>query len=142
MTEPKPPVRKPVILAPGAGRAYPMGRINALFKADGEETESRYSISEWWLEPRTQGPGPHEHDEDDIFYVLEGTMSFKVGEGAWMDAAKGSFIQVPGGTLHDFENRGSERSGVLIFKLEVFEEDMPGIVWWFTENPPKDTETT
>ena len=56
--------RKAVILAPGAGRAYPMGRIAAIFKADGAETESRYSVSEWWLEPHTQGPGAHAHPED------------------------------------------------------------------------------
>jgi hypothetical protein len=50
--KPAEPVQRPaVILAPGAGRAYPMGRINALFKADGEETGNRYSISEWWLDP-------------------------------------------------------------------------------------------
>ena len=36
-----------------------MGRIGAVFKADGEETAGRYSISEWWLEPNTQGPGAH-----------------------------------------------------------------------------------
>lgn len=52
--------RKPIVLAPGAGRAYPMGRIAAVFKADEAETASRYSVSEWWLEPRTQGPGPFE----------------------------------------------------------------------------------
>jgi hypothetical protein len=45
--------RKPVVLAPGEGRAYPMGRISAIFKADEAEAESRYSISEWWLEPHT-----------------------------------------------------------------------------------------
>ena len=48
--------RKAIVLAPGQGRAYPMGRISAVFKADEEETQSRYSVSEWWLEPRTQGP--------------------------------------------------------------------------------------
>jgi mannose-6-phosphate isomerase-like protein (cupin superfamily) len=64
-----------VILGLGEGRSYPMGRIGAVFKADGAETESRYSISEWWLEPHTQGPGAHSHPEDDIFYVIEGTMS-------------------------------------------------------------------
>jgi hypothetical protein len=59
--------RKAVVLAPGQGGAYPMGRISAVFKADEEETQSRYSISEWWLEPRTPGPGPHSHEEDDVF---------------------------------------------------------------------------
>ncbi len=61
------PPRDAVVLGPGEGRAYPMGRISAVFKADGAETVSRYSISEWWLEPHTQGPGAHSHPEDDIF---------------------------------------------------------------------------
>ena len=30
--------RKTIVLAPGQGRAYPMGRISAVFKADEEET--------------------------------------------------------------------------------------------------------
>ena len=56
--------RSPLILRPGEGRAYPMGRISATFKADGAETSNGYSISEWWLEPHTKGPGPHSHPED------------------------------------------------------------------------------
>ena len=59
--------RTPIVLKPGEGRAYPMGRIAALFKADGEETAKGYSISEWWLEPHTQGPGAHSHPADDVF---------------------------------------------------------------------------
>ena len=130
--------RKPVILGPGEGRSYPMGRIAAVFKADESETESRYSISEWWLEPRTQGPGPHSHPEDDIFYVIEGTMSILVGE-EWIHASRGSFILIPGGVTHDFENRGAVRAGVLnVSAPGPFEPDMPSIVQWFTENPPKD----
>jgi mannose-6-phosphate isomerase-like protein (cupin superfamily) len=128
--------RRPIILAPGAGRAYPMGRIAALFKADGAETAQRYSISEWWLEPHTQGPGAHSHEADDVFYVLEGTMSFLLGD-RWIDAAKGSFVLVPGGTTHDFENRGAARAGVLNFSAPgTFEEDMPSIADWFRQHPP------
>ena len=37
--------RQPVILAPGAGRAWPKGRIGAVFKADGDETRNTCSIS-------------------------------------------------------------------------------------------------
>ena len=128
--------REAVFLAPGAGRAYPMGRISALFKADGAETAGRYSISEWWLEPHTQGPGAHAHPEDDVFYVLEGTMSFLVG-GRWVDAPKGSFVLAPAGTTHDFENRGSVRAGVLNFSAPGnFEQHMPGIAEWFNNHPP------
>ena len=113
-----------------------MGRIGAVFKADGDETASRYSISEWWLEPHTQGPGAHAHPEDDVFYVIEGTMSFLVND-AWIDAARGSFVLVPGGATHDFENRSDARAGVLNLSIPGgFEPHMPGIVEWFVEHPP------
>jgi mannose-6-phosphate isomerase-like protein (cupin superfamily) len=130
--------RRPVLLKPGEGRAYPMGRISALFKADGQETARGYSISEWWLEAHTQGPGPHSHDADDVFYVLEGTMSIFVDD-KWIDAPKGAFVLVPGGTTHDFQNRGGVRAGLLNFSAPgTFEEDMPGIAQWFKDNPPGD----
>src|SRR5688572_33303940 len=102
--------RAPIIVAPGKGRAYPMGPVHALFMADGDETRGKYSISEWWLEPYTRGPGAHRHEEDDVFFVIEGTMSFFVG-GTWIDAPKGSLVIAPGGTAHDFENRTANRSG-------------------------------
>lgn len=49
------PLRSPLFLRPGEGRKYPMGRIEALFLADDAETDHRYSISQWWLEPHTKG---------------------------------------------------------------------------------------
>ena len=133
---------KSIVLAPGEGRAYPMGRISALFKADGEETAGRYSISEWWLEPNTQGPGAHAHEKEDcIFYVIEGTMSVLVGE-RWIDAPRGAFVLAPAGVKHDFENRSSRRAGILNLSIPGdFEKDMPAIAQWFTENPPKDARS-
>ena len=126
-----PPDRRPLVLAPGEGRSYPMGRVSALFKADGDETAGRYSISEWWLEPHTPGPGPHSHPEDDTFFVLEGTMSFLVGD-QWTDAPAGSFVLVPGGVTHAFDNRGDTRAGALNLSAPGdFEERMPGIADWF-----------
>lgn len=128
--------RSGVFLLPGEGRKYSMGRMGAQFKADGEETRGRYSISEWWLEPRTSGPGAHSHPEDDVFYVIEGTMDFLIGE-EWIQAPKGSFVLAPGGMTHDFENRGAVRAGALNFSIPGnFEGHMPDIVAWFAANPP------
>lgn len=128
--------RPPVVLGPGEGRRYPMGSIAAVFKADGRETNNQYSISEWWLEPHTKGPGPHTHSEDDVFYVLEGTLSLLVDQ-EWVDAAAGSFVLIPGGTTHDFENRSDVRAGALnVSAPGSFEEHMPGISQWFIEHPP------
>jgi len=128
--------RTAVVLAPGQGRSYAMGGMSAIFKADGKETNEGYSISEWWLEPKTKGPGAHSHAEDDIFYVIEGTMSFLVAD-TWVDAQKGSFVLVPGGVTHDFENRSAARAGVLNFSYPGnFEQHMPSIVDWFRKTPP------
>ena len=128
--------RQAIVLAPGQGRAYRMGGLSALFKADQGETENRYSISEWWLEPNTQGPGAHAHPEDDVFYVLEGVMSFLIN-GEWIDCLPGSFVLAPGGATHDFENRGTLRAGVLnISAPGGFEAHMGRIVDWFAQHPP------
>ena len=130
--------RSPLFLLPEQGRNYPMGRISALFLADNAETDSLYSISQWWLEPHTQGPGAHTHPEDDVFFVIEGTMSFLLGD-RWVDAPRGSFVLAPGGTTHDFENRSDTRAGVLNISVPGdFEASMPGIVRWFAEHPPGD----
>src|SRR5215211_1015270 len=131
MTQQNDSGRTSIVLAPGHGRGYDMGRIQAVFKADGAETAHRYSISEWWLEPSTTGPGAHSHPEDDIFYVIEGTMSIRVDDH-WIDAPKGAFVLIPGGVTHDFENRSAARAGALNFSYPGdFEQHMPGIVEWF-----------
>lgn len=134
-------VREPVRRRPGEGRAYPMGPLRAVFKADGEETRGKYSISEWWLDPYTRGPGAHQHEEDDVFYVIEGTMSFFVG-GKWIDAPKGSLVIAPGGTPHDFENRTGKRAGALNVSVPGdFEPQMEGIAPWFRARKPADART-
>lgn len=115
-----------------------MGRIFSAFLADGTETDGKYSISEWWLDAHTKGPGAHSHEKDDTFYVIEGTMSILLDD-RWIDAPRGSFVLVPGGTTHSFENRSARRAGVLNFSVPGnFESHMPAIVGWFAEHPPED----
>ena len=128
--------RRPVVLAAGEGRRYDMGPIHAVFKSDGDETSGAYSISEWWLEPHTTGPGAHHHPEDDVFYVTEGTMSVLV-EDRWIDAPTGSFVLIPGGITHDFENRSDAPAAMLnVSQPGNFEPEMPAIVDWFHDHPP------
>lgn len=125
--EDKGSVRPPIVIPPDQGRVYAMGRMRAIFKADRDETADGYSVSEWWLEPRTRGPGPHQHPEDHVFYVIAGTLSVCVNSD-WSDAPAGSYIVIPGGSPHDFQNRGSARAGFIAFTAPGgFEEDMPDI---------------
>jgi mannose-6-phosphate isomerase-like protein (cupin superfamily) len=118
-----------IFLRPGAGRHYDAGPMHAVFKADGDETADRYCVSEWWLDAGQPGPGPHSHEaNEELFYVVEGEMSFLAGDD-WIDAPRGSFLRIPAGVTHDFENRGDARAGVLnVFVPGGFEPLMPRIV--------------
>lgn len=124
-----------LILVPGEGRVYNCGTMAAIFKADENETNEKYSVSEWWLEPHCEGSGAHSHENnDEIFYVLEGRVSFLVGE-RWVEADQGTFLRVPAKTIHDFKNNQDVRSGFLnFFTPGGFERDMPSIVKWFEDH--------
>ena len=96
-----------IILPPGIGRAYDLGAMHGVFKADGAETADRYCASEWSVRPGGSGPGPHRHDaNEEVFLVTRGTLWFLVG-AEWVEAPAGTFLRIPAGTTHDFENRGA-----------------------------------
>jgi len=128
--------REGIVLKPGQGRHYAMGGMSAIFKADRAESAGSYNISEWWLEPNTKGPPTHAHPEDDVFFVIEGVMHFLMDE-EWIEAPRGSFVLIPGGVPHSFENRSDARAGALNFGVPAgFEDSMPNLVEWFSRNPP------
>jgi mannose-6-phosphate isomerase-like protein (cupin superfamily) len=125
-----------LIISPGAGRRYSIGDMQAVFKADGPETSSRYSISEWWLESGGKGPGGHSHSDDHIFYVIEGTLTLTFDDRS-TDAENGTYIIIPGGVRHDFENGGSDRCGFISINVPGgFETSVQEIVRHFTEGGP------
>jgi mannose-6-phosphate isomerase-like protein (cupin superfamily) len=133
---------KPIILAPGAGRAYDLGPVRGVFKADGTETEDRYCVSEWSVEPGQRGPGPHDHDaNEELFLVTEGTMSFLV-EDRWIDAPAGTFIRIPAGVTHDFENCSSEpATAVQRIHPRRVRSTLPGVVAAARGKPPRGGST-
>jgi mannose-6-phosphate isomerase-like protein (cupin superfamily) len=117
-------VRKPIVVP---GRVYAMGRMRAIFKADSDESAGRYSVSEWWLEPPTRGPEVHAHPEDHVFFVIAGTLSLRVNDD-WTHVTKGTYVIIPGGTPHSFENQGSVHAGFISFNSPGgFEAKMTGI---------------
>ena len=124
-----------LILKPEDGRKYPMGRMSAVFKADLDETDSTLSVSEWWLDPNTEGPHIHKHPEAHLFYVIEGSVSFYLQDKDWFEAVKGSYIYIPGGIEHSFENRSDKTAGFMSINTPGgFEEFVPHIVNYFDEH--------
>ena len=127
--------RGPVILPAGAGRTYAMPGMRAVIKADGGETGGHSCVSEWWVDPHCKGPGAHSHEaNDEIFYGIGGTMAV-LGGDTWHDVGPGSFLLIPAGTIHDFENRTEAPAGLLnVFVPGGFEAKMTHIVQWYADN--------
>ena len=66
------------------------------------------------LAPPEAGPPPHIHyEQEEAFYVLEGTFSFQSGDET-IKTEPGSFILVPRGTVHTFRNTGAGTGRVLL----------------------------
>ena len=127
--------KKVIFLKKGQGRKYNPGPMTAIFKADENETDNKYSISEWWLDPHSEGPGAHLHENIvQTFYVIEGPVSFFVGD-KWIDAEAGTFIRIPENTMHTFANRTNKKTGFINFDIPGgFEKDMPAMEAWFANN--------
>jgi quercetin dioxygenase-like cupin family protein len=83
------------------------------FKLRGEQTNGQLTAFENVL-PSGAGPPLHVHaHEDECWYVLEGELRFQLGE-RFGRAPRGSFVFVPRGTGHCFQNVGAEDARVLI----------------------------
>jgi mannose-6-phosphate isomerase-like protein (cupin superfamily) len=117
--------------------------MRAVFKADGAETAGRYSVSEWTVAPRSAGPGPHAHEEnDEIFLITGGTMAIRVGND-WIDAPRGTFLRIPAGVIHDFENRTDQPATLFnVYTPGDFEHMMPSIVQSFSKQGRRESKPT
>ena len=64
--------------------------------------------------PPGQGPPLHSHaDEDESWYVLEGSLRFRLGDEL-AEAPAGTFVFVGRGTPHCFHNAGDEPARILV----------------------------
>lgn len=94
-------LQTPTLLAPGDGEHSWF--LNNLFtlKAGGETTAGALTIFEW-VGPPGFGPPPHVHrTEDEMFYVLEGMISFWC-DGATETYGPGGFAYLPKRRPHRF----------------------------------------
>jgi uncharacterized protein YjlB len=55
----------------------------------------------WELCPKGSGPGPHYHDQDEQFFVVDGEITYRA-DGGELKAKAGSFVLIPRGTVHSF----------------------------------------
>jgi quercetin dioxygenase-like cupin family protein len=104
----------PFVVGPGEGLTIQGPAGGPLtFKARGEQTNAALTVSENVIAPG-DGPPFHTHaGEDESWYVLEGELRFRLGiDGA--SAAAGSFVFVPRGTPHCFQNVGAQPARIIV----------------------------
>ena len=102
-----------VHVPPGGGRAVWFDGGLVTFYALGEDTGGAFTLFEEAVAPQ-EGAVPHlHHEEDQAFYVLGGEHEF-VCDGRALAAGAGSFVYVPRGTTHSYENVGTEPGRLLI----------------------------
>ena len=90
----------------GPGDAY-------RFLVTGAETGGAYFAMEA-IVPPGGSPPPHIHrNEDETFYVVEGSVDFLLGEET-ITAGVGDFVNVPRGTVHRFHNSGSDTMRMIL----------------------------
>ena len=94
-----------VIHGPGEGETHAMGPNSTVVKATSDDTAGSFFLSETTLETDFPGPPLHVHERPhDMFYVLEGTLTVRIGDEEH-EAGPGSFVCAPPGTVHTFSNR-------------------------------------
>ncbi len=76
-----------------------------IIKATGADTHGSFSLIEELAPPGFGPPWHVHHAEDELFYVLEGEETFRVGERE-IRAPEGSTVYAPHGTPHSYRVEG------------------------------------
>src|SRR6266702_1576529 len=83
----------------------PAGR-SLVVRAGAEETKGAYTLLEFTAPVGGSWGTHHTHDADEAWYILEGELTFRIGDDTFT-APAGSFVLAPGGVPHSNANTGS-----------------------------------
>jgi quercetin dioxygenase-like cupin family protein len=99
---------EPVLTGPGAGRTVtkPSGS-SAELKIVGEQTGGEWAVVEWHLHAGDEPPLHTHTREDELVYVLAGSITVTVGDQK-IDVEAGSYAALPKDLPHGLAVRGEE----------------------------------
>jgi quercetin dioxygenase-like cupin family protein len=79
----------------------------------GGQSDGAIAIVEVAVPPRWEGPPLHHHAFDEAFYVLEGELTFRLGDELWT-GIPGGFAFARGGVVHTLANFGDAPARYLL----------------------------
>jgi mannose-6-phosphate isomerase-like protein (cupin superfamily) len=95
------------------GHAIAAIGLGITMKTDGSSTRGAYSLFEYTVPPRTDGPPPHFHTrEDESFILLAGRLDVQLG-GKEFVLEHGDYLYLPRDVVHTFRNSYDEESRVI-----------------------------
>ena len=96
-----------------------VGQLGIRYLIDGSASGSM-GVFELIVPPGSNVPPPHSHsNNEEIAYVLEGTLRYKVGADI-LDLAPGETMHTPRGTVHEFSNPfGSLARALIILSPDI-----------------------
>lgn len=92
----------------GGGDSFDFGGLGVTWKIDAEETARRFSVVHHPMAPGALAAPLHRHhNEDEISYVLRGTLGALLGDEE-LTAGPGTWVFKPRGQWHTFWNAGDD----------------------------------
>ena len=75
--------------------------------------------------PKDSRPPPHVHDQDEMFQILGGEITFQVGDKV-STAGSGDFVMIPAGTVHGFRIDSDTARVLNMYRPAGFEQVLMG----------------
>lgn len=115
---------KPYSLKAGEGWTYRFG-IDFTVKTSESQNGNGAAVLEYATRKGEEPPSHTHPTEDEMFYVLEGDITFQCGENVF-DLEKGGFIFLPAGIEHGYTIRGEDPVRLLVITAPLREKTNGG----------------
>lgn len=121
---PDDPTRELTVVSPDDPELQHIGLVGDTYTVliNGENTAGRYCLIDMLIPPGG-GPGPHRHDFEEMFTLLEGEVEFTF-RGGTRTVRAGQTVNIPANAPHFFRNSGESTVRMLCMCTPAGQEEL------------------